>query len=139
MREMPPRPPKLSALQLSVIGAGGGAALRASPPVPPISIAVSRKEGGDFRRVNDMDLETIELIMAIEEEFLIEIPDRAAEAIISIGQLRNAVEVALSRQHREPDAEAVLDRVATIAARFSGVDRSIVGPATTLIEDLGLK
>ena len=86
-----------------------------------------------------MDLETIELIMAIEEEFLIEIPDRAAEAIISIGQLGNAVEAALSQQHRERDAEAVLDRVATIAASYSGVDRSIVGPETMLIEDLGLK
>ena len=62
-----------------------------------------------------MDLETVELIMAVEEEFIIEIPDDRAERIVSIGELRNVVMAELQR-----------------------FDRGSVGPDTTLVEDLGL-
>jgi acyl carrier protein len=85
-----------------------------------------------------MDLETVELIMAVEEEFIIEIPDDRAERIVSIGELRNVVMAELQRFDRGREAGAVLDRIAEIAANFAHVDRGSVGPDTTLVEDLGL-
>jgi acyl carrier protein len=86
-----------------------------------------------------MELEAVELIMAVEEEFMIEIPDTVAESIISIGQLSSVVQSAISRAHRELEQEIVFERIADIAAHFGGEDRGIVGPETRLIEDLGLR
>jgi acyl carrier protein len=85
-----------------------------------------------------MDLETVELIMAVEEEFIIEIPDDRAERIASIGELRNAVMTELQRFNRRREPDAVLDRISEIAAHFAHVDRAGVGADTTLVEDLGL-
>jgi hypothetical protein len=85
-----------------------------------------------------MDLETVELIMAVEEEFIIEIPDDRAERITSIGELRNVVLTELQRFDRRPGPDAVLDRISEIAAHFAHVDRSSIGPDTMLVEDLGL-
>ena len=85
-----------------------------------------------------MDLETIELIMAVEEEFVIEIPDDRAERIASIGELRNVVLTELKRFDRRREPDAVLDRISEIAANFAHVDRGSVGPETTLVGDLGL-
>jgi hypothetical protein len=85
-----------------------------------------------------MDLETVELIMAVEEEFIIEIPDDRAERIASIGELRNVVLTELRRFDRGREADAVLDRIAEIAANYAHVDRGSVGADTMLAKDLGL-
>jgi hypothetical protein len=84
-----------------------------------------------------MEIETVELIMAVEEEFGIEIPDEVAERVISVGQLSTVVQTEMSRLHRGQDEQAVFDRVAGIAAHFGG--GVVVRPDTRLIEDLGLK
>ncbi len=86
-----------------------------------------------------MELEVVELIMAVEEEFMVEIPDRTAERIITIGQLEGFVEAELRRLHRDGDLSIVARRIADIAAYFGGVTPASVRPETTLIEDLGLK
>jgi len=86
-----------------------------------------------------MELETAELIMAVEEEFIIEIPDDRAERIVSIGELRNVVMTELQRFDRRREANAVLDRISEIAANFAHVDRGSVGADTMLTKDLGLK
>jgi hypothetical protein len=85
-----------------------------------------------------MELETIELIMAVEEEFIIEIPDDRAEHIASIGELRNVVMAELQRFDRGRESGAVLDRISEIAANFAHVDRGTVGADTMLADDLGL-
>lgn len=86
-----------------------------------------------------MELETVELIMAVEEEFIIEIPDDRAERIVSIGELRNVVLAELRRFDRGREPDAVLDRISEIAAHFAHVERGSVGANTMLIADLGLK
>jgi acyl carrier protein len=86
-----------------------------------------------------MELEVVELIMAVEEEFRVEIPDRIVEGIVSIGQLGGIVEAELRRRDRDVDASIVMRRIADIAAYFGGVTPASVRPETTLIEDLGLK
>lgn len=42
-------------------------------------------------------LDTVELVMAIEEEFSIEIPDEDAEKIATLGQAINFIEQAVSK------------------------------------------
>ena len=86
-----------------------------------------------------MELEAVELIMAVEDEFMIEIPDAVAENILSVGQLSSVVQREITRAHREQEEQAVFDRIADIAAHFGGQDRGAVGPDTRLIEDLGLQ
>ena len=86
-----------------------------------------------------MELEAVELIMAVEEEFMIEIPDAVAESIISIGELSNVVQSEIIRAHRTLEQQIVFDRIADIAAHFGGQERGAVGPDTRLIEDLGLQ
>jgi len=86
-----------------------------------------------------MELEAVELIMAVEEEFMIEIPDSIAERIVSVGELSTVVETEMSRLNRVQDGAAVFRRIADIAAIFAREDRAGVRPETRLIEDLGLK
>nr|YP_009313531.1 Acyl carrier protein [Galaxaura rugosa]SCW21785.1 Acyl carrier protein [Galaxaura rugosa] len=43
-------------------------------------------------------LDTVELVMAIEEEFSIEIPDEAAEKISNLGQAINFIEEAVEKK-----------------------------------------
>ena len=86
-----------------------------------------------------MGLDAVELIMAVEQEFMIEIPDHTAELIVSLGQLRNTVTGELQRLHREESAELVFSRIAGIAAGFCNLDASKMEPETTLLDDLGLE
>lgn len=85
-----------------------------------------------------MELRTVELIMAVEDEFGVEIPDSTAETIASVGQIRDVVHNLLRRSGREPDDDAILGRVAALAAQFGNVDPGAVGADTALAADLGL-
>ncbi len=86
-----------------------------------------------------MELEAVELIMAVEEEFRIEIPDRVAQVLLSVRQLSEFVEAELRRLHRDIEAAVIMRRVSDIAAIFRKVPSAAVCPDTMLIEDPRLK
>jgi hypothetical protein len=81
-----------------------------------------------------MKLETVEFIMAVEAAFIIEIPDSKAELVISLGQLGKIVEAELGHLKRPKDAARVLSQISYIAAYFGGLERTRLGPETTLME-----
>jgi len=54
-----------------------------------------------------MGLDTVELVMAVEEDFGIEIPNDTAERILSVGNMRDFVVAELRRRGREADPDAV--------------------------------
>ena len=86
-----------------------------------------------------MGLDVVELIMAIEEEFGIEIPDTAAEPLVSVGGVASYVWEELQRRGRtNVDVETVLERVRAITVEQLGVDPDIVFPWTAFVGDLGV-
>ena len=51
-----------------------------------------------------MGLDTVELVMAFEEEFQVEIPDDEAEWIITVGDARDYIVRKLRERAEDPDA-----------------------------------
>ncbi len=83
-----------------------------------------------------MNLQTVELIMAVEAAFMIEIPDSKSELVVSLGQLGKIVETELGRLNRPKNPAKVLDQITYIAAHFGGLERTELSSQTTLIEVL---
>lgn len=50
-------------------------------------------------------LDTVELVMALEEEFSLEIPDEEAEKIATVGDAVTYIEKGLAKGDAEPSAE----------------------------------
>ena len=85
-----------------------------------------------------MGLDTVELVMAIEEEFGVEIPDADAERLRSVGDVASYVFEELQRRgRRDMDANSVIERVRAVTVAQLGVDPDVVFPWTRFVEDLG--
>jgi acyl carrier protein len=61
-----------------------------------------------------MGLDSVALILAVEENFQIEIPDEAAERILSVRHMRDFIVDELRRLGREADPDAVFARLREI-------------------------
>jgi acyl carrier protein len=92
-----------------------------------------------------MGLDIVELVMTVEETFGIEIPDRAAERLRTVGDLYWYVrehapgEPALSAGSRDAvPADELWDRLLDIIEKETGVDRERLTPAARFVDDLGL-
>ena len=89
-----------------------------------------------------MGLDTVELVMAVEEEFDIDIPPEAAEKITTVGDLRDFVVSALERKgggSGDVCGEAVLQRIQRIFEKDHGLGPERVVPAARIVADLGLQ
>ncbi len=88
-----------------------------------------------------MGLETVEMVMAIEEEFGIEIPETDAEGIIKVGDLSDHVIAKLAAAappNEPPDPYAVWARVKEITVYITGVNPDRVTKSALFIDDLGI-
>ena len=88
-----------------------------------------------------MGLDTVELVMAFEEEFGIEISDEVAERILSIGDARDEIVILLNEKTvdaAKADPEYVLKRVQEITCNHAGVSLAQVGPEKRFVRDLGM-
>ena len=83
-----------------------------------------------------MGLDTVELVMAFEEEFGVEIPDDDAERIVTVGDARDFIVGKL--RERAEDPEAVLSRIKAIVVDHIGVRPEKVTPEAAFIDDLGV-
>jgi len=85
-----------------------------------------------------MGLDTVELVMAVEKRFAIEIPDKVAAQIATVGQLHQYV---MEELKRRGSVELTSDRVYTILTdlicRQLGVSREAVTPEAHFVNDLG--
>ena len=85
-----------------------------------------------------MGLDAVELVMAIEEEFGLEIPDSEAEKLQRVGELHTFVVSTL--RSRSPavqvDDAAVWTRLKDVIVEQLGVLPEEVTPSTHLIDDL---
>jgi acyl carrier protein len=83
-------------------------------------------------------LDSVELVLAIEDEFKIEIPDRVAENVVTVGGMYDYILVQL-RSRGEPVAETeIWNTLRDIIVEQIGVRPEKVVPTAAFIEDLGI-
>ena len=84
-----------------------------------------------------MGLDTVELVMAFEEEFEIEIPDASAEEIVTVGDVVDFVAAEFLRRGEKADSVAIYHRVKGITVRHLSVDPDKITRSSRFVEDLG--
>ena len=86
-----------------------------------------------------MGLDSVEIILAVEQEFELEIPDAEAARMFTVGDLQAFVVVELRRLGRQDmDADAVFERLRGIICRQLGVQPDAVIPTARFVKDLGV-
>jgi acyl carrier protein len=86
-----------------------------------------------------MGLDTVELVMAVEEHFRIEIPDDKASKIFTVGELHSFIVGALARAGRAEFSETqVFDELRDLICNQLAVDPRIVKPEARIVKDLGI-
>jgi acyl carrier protein len=85
-----------------------------------------------------MGLDTVELVMAVEEEFDLEIPDATAEKIFTVGDLHTFVVAELQRRGRtDIDSARVYEQLRELVCSQLGVKPELVVPGARFVKDLG--
>ena len=84
-----------------------------------------------------MGLDTIELVMAIEDRFGIAIPEAEAEKLQIVGDLSDYVVAALKRHDDQVDEDEVWERIVQIMVEQLGVRPEEVTRTTDIVYDLG--
>ena len=83
-----------------------------------------------------MGLDTVELVMAIEEEFSIEIPNADAARLGVLGDLSDYVVAALRQRGETPDEAQVWQRVSALVVAQLGVRPEEVTRSAHVVKDL---
>jgi acyl carrier protein len=85
-----------------------------------------------------MGLDTVELVLSVEQVFDIEIPDAAAADLDTVGKLHAFIVAELLRLGRTNiNADIVFDQLRTIICSRLGVKPEDVIPAARFVQDLG--
>ena len=85
-----------------------------------------------------MGLDTVELVMAFEEAFAIDIPNEAAEKLQTVGDVTDYVFATLAAQGRPRNREEVAVIVRVITCEQAGTTLDKLTDATSFINDLGM-
>jgi acyl carrier protein len=83
-----------------------------------------------------MGLDTVELVLATEKHFDIEIPDRVAETLTTVGHLHGFVVAGLERAARPRDAAAVFTELRQLICDQAGIAPEQVVPQARFVQDL---
>jgi acyl carrier protein len=84
-------------------------------------------------------LDTVELVMAIEEGFGLEIPDEKAAKIFTVGDMHAYLVLELRRLARpDLDEEGIFARMRDIICHQTGVKPDDVVPTASFVKDLRL-
>jgi acyl carrier protein len=82
-------------------------------------------------------LDIVELVMEVEEEFSIAIPDGLAATLTTVGKLHAAVVAELHRLDRPLPPEEVFERIRGIVSTQLGVPPEQVVEGARFVEDFG--
>ncbi|WP_009958161.1 phosphopantetheine-binding protein [Verrucomicrobium spinosum] len=85
-----------------------------------------------------MGMDSVELVMAVEEAFGIAISDQDASTAKTAGDLRDLILRALRNQNIQTNADQVWLKLKDIIADQLGVSPHQVTPETDFIRDLGV-
>jgi len=85
-----------------------------------------------------MGLDTVELVMRVEDHFAIEIPNAHAAKLVSVAKLHDYVVAELQRQGRfDGDIDKVYAQLRDIICRQLGVRPQDVVPDARFVDDFG--
>ena len=84
-----------------------------------------------------MGLDTVELVMAVEQRFSIRIPNQVAAQLVTVGQMHQYVVVRLRQRGANPDSEAIYTVLADVISTQLGVKREVVRREASFVDDLG--
>ena len=84
-----------------------------------------------------MGLDSVELIMAIEDEFGVTIPTENAPQLAILGDMHAFIIRKLQQQGRNPDESEVWERLQTMVVKQLGVRPEEVTSEANLFTDLG--
>lgn len=86
-----------------------------------------------------MGLDAVELVLAVEDIFGIEIPDTAAERMATVGDLHAYIVAELQRQGRTAlSADIAMDMLRNLICFQLRVPRESVVPGARFVQDLHL-
>ena len=86
-----------------------------------------------------MGLDTVELVMAIEDGFCLEIPNESAEKLTTVGDMHAYLVSELARLGRpDRDDARIYDKMRDIICHQTGVKPDEVVPTASFVEDLRL-
>jgi len=95
------------------------------------------KRVGQLNVGHQMGLDTVELVLSVEEAFEIEIPDKAAEKLFTVGELHEYVVAELLRLGRSNvNADIVYDILRNLICFHLGVKPNEVIPSARFVQDL---
>jgi acyl carrier protein len=83
-----------------------------------------------------MGLDTVELVMAIEEEFRIEIQDSIAARLGVLGDMQDFIVIALRQRGETPDESQVWQRLSSVVVAQLGVRPEEVTRSAHVVKDL---
>jgi acyl carrier protein len=83
-----------------------------------------------------MGLDSVELVMAIEDEFGIVIPDADAAQLAVLGAMHGFIVRALRERGDTPDDDQVWERLRNVVVKQLGVRPGEVTPSAHIVEDL---
>ena len=84
-----------------------------------------------------MGLDTVELVMAVEEEFGIEIPTAAAERLLSVGGMQDYIVETLQSRGTSMGEQEIWQRLRQIVVDQLGVRPEEVTREAEFVRDLG--
>ncbi len=84
-----------------------------------------------------MGLDSVELVMAIEEEFDIELSNEVVSTILTVRHLRDAVATELARLHRPVEnPDALFEKLRDMIAKQAGIQPDRVVLDAEIVRDL---
>ena len=83
-----------------------------------------------------MGLDTVELVMAVEETFDIEIPNQVAPNLAVLGDLHNYVVATLRQRGESPDEKETWERLSAVIVEQLGVRPEEVTRTAHMVRDL---
>jgi len=86
-----------------------------------------------------MGLDSVELVLSVEDHFEIKIPDRVAQALVTVGSLHALVVTELERLGRHPVvSSAVFEELRDLICKQLGIKPERVLPEANFVRDLQL-
>ncbi len=85
-----------------------------------------------------MGLDTVELVMAIEEEFDVTIPDDTAEEMVRVRDVRDWLVAHLHTKGRDADPDDVFTRLRRLTSHTTNIPEDEIGLDARFIDDLAM-
>ncbi len=83
-----------------------------------------------------MGLDSVELVMAVEEHFEIEISNAEATEIFTVGQFRDIVCRKLAENGQRNNPEKILGELSDLISKMMAIPRNKISASSRFVQDL---